>query len=153
VGGQLGTLLGVAAITLIAAGSGFFSASVLLSAKSEKREGEGGAVKAEADAAAVAPRAVRSQAVALPSLVANLGGGERWVRLDLLVLMNGEKAPPGELVGQLAEDAVALLRTLPPAAIAGPSGFQHLREDLQDRMSARSAGLVREVLIQSMILE
>ena len=34
-----------------------------------------------------------------------------------------------------------------------PSGFQHLREDLNDRVRVRSGGKVRDLVIQSMIIE
>jgi flagellar FliL protein len=37
--------------------------------------------------------------------------------------------------------------------IEGPSGFQHLREDLNDRVRVRSEGKVLELIIQSLILE
>jgi flagellar FliL protein len=48
---------------------------------------------------------------------------------------------------------MAFLRTVPLAQIEGANGFQHLREDLNDRVRARSGGNVRELIIQSMIVE
>ena len=57
------------------------------------------------------------------------------------------------LAGRISEDIVAFLRTVPLAQIEGANGFQHLREDLNDRARIRSEGRVREVIIQSLIVE
>ena len=57
------------------------------------------------------------------------------------------------LVAQIAEDIIAFLRTVTLVQIQGASGFQHLREDLNDRVRVRSGGKVRDLVIQSMIIE
>ena len=46
------------------------------------------------------------------------------------------------LAAAIAEDIVAYLRTVPLAQLEGPSGFLHLREDLNDRARIRSGGKV-----------
>jgi flagellar FliL protein len=48
---------------------------------------------------------------------------------------------------------VAYLRTVPLAQIEGPSGFLHLREDLNERARIRSGGKVKELVVQSLMLE
>ena len=57
------------------------------------------------------------------------------------------------LAAQIAEDIVAYLRTVSLAQIEGASGFQHLREDLNDRVRVRSGGKVRDLVIQSLVVE
>ena len=59
----------------------------------------------------------------------------------------------GTLSAQIAEDIVAFLRTVSLTQIEGASGFQHLREDLNDRVRVRSGGKVRDLVVQSMIIE
>ena len=57
------------------------------------------------------------------------------------------------LVAQITEDIIAFLRTVTLVQIQGASGFQHLREDLSDRVRVRSGGKIRDLVIQSMIIE
>jgi flagellar FliL protein len=91
----------------------------------------------------------------LPPIVTNLASpGRTWIRLEAVLVVEGEQAPDGNLlVAQVAEDVVAYLRTVPLVQIQGASGFQHLREDLNDRVRVRSGGKVRDLVIQSMIIE
>ena len=57
------------------------------------------------------------------------------------------------MAAAISEDIVAYLRTVPLVQIEGPSGFLHLREDLNDRARIRSGGKVRELVIQGLVLE
>ncbi len=57
------------------------------------------------------------------------------------------------LAATITEDIVAYLRTVSLAQIEGASGFQHLREDLNDRARVRSGGKVRELIIHTLIVE
>lgn len=91
----------------------------------------------------------------LPPVTTNLGGASRvWIRLEATLVMQadlGEKAVP--LANKISEDIVAFLRTVTPEQLEGASGFQHLREDLNDRIRIRSEGKVTDILIQTMIIE
>jgi flagellar FliL protein len=93
--------------------------------------------------------------VPLPPVTTNLAGGSRvWVRLEATLVMEeglGDKTLP--LANKIAEDIVAYLRTVTPEQLEGASGFQHLREDLNDRIRIRSEGKVSDILIQTMIIE
>jgi flagellar FliL protein len=74
----------------------------------------------------------------LPAIVTNLAGPKKaWIRLEAAI----------------ADDFVAYLRTVPLAQIEGPSGFLHLREDLNERARIRSGGKVKELVVQSLMLE
>ena len=91
----------------------------------------------------------------LSSIVTNLGSPKgTWVRLEAAILVGPDAAKEENLLaGRIIEDIVAFLRTVPLAQIEGANGFQNLREDLNDRARIRSEGKVREVIIQSLIVE
>lgn len=74
-----------------------------------------------------------------------------WVRLEL-ALVFGER-PDAELAEIVHQDILAYLRTVKARQIEGPSGFQHLRSDLDERARIRSDGKVRQVLIRTMLFE
>jgi flagellar FliL protein len=77
-----------------------------------------------------------------------------WIRLETAVLVVEQLGPDADaLLGKLAEDVIAYLRTVPLEQIEGPSGFQHMREDLNDRVRIRSEGKVTEVMIQAFVVE
>jgi flagellar FliL protein len=92
---------------------------------------------------------------ALPPIVTNLAAPEKtWVRLEASLVMEGEQTSEANvLAAQISEDLVAFLRTVRLAQIEGASGFQHLREDLSDRIRVRSGGKVRDLVVQSFIVE
>lgn len=91
----------------------------------------------------------------LASIVTNLGGPRgTWVRLEAAIVLGPDAAKEeGLLASRIGEDIIAFLRTVPLAQIEGANGFQNLREDLNDRARIRSEGKVREIIIQSLIVE
>ena len=90
----------------------------------------------------------------LPPIMTNLAGAKgTWIRIEASVVFAADAASPNALAAAIAEDMVAYLRTVPLSQIEGPSGFLHLREDLNDRARIRSAGKVRELVIQALVLE
>ncbi|MGE5510120.1 MAG: flagellar basal body-associated FliL family protein [Bacteroidota bacterium] len=77
-----------------------------------------------------------------------------WIRLEAAVVLEGvPQKEENVLVGRVGEDIVAFLRTVSLAQIEGANGFQHLREDLTERARLRSGGSVRELVIQSLVVE
>jgi flagellar FliL protein len=91
----------------------------------------------------------------LAPITTNLAGQKStWVRLESAILLEG---PPPEdieaLGGKIGDDILAFLRTVQLGQIEGASGFQNLREDLNDLVRIRSAGKVRELVIQTLIVE
>jgi flagellar FliL protein len=91
----------------------------------------------------------------LSPIVTNLSAPTgTWIRLEAAIVVDKENVKEESvLAGKISEDIVAFLRTVPLAQIEGANGFQHLREDLNDRARVRSEGKVREVIIQSLIVE
>jgi flagellar FliL protein len=91
----------------------------------------------------------------LSPIITNLGGPKAaWIRLEaaIVVVQDGGKED-NVLAGKITEDIVAYLRTVPMGQIEGANGFQNLREDLNERARVRSGGRVREVVIQSLVVE
>jgi flagellar protein FliL len=77
-----------------------------------------------------------------------------WIRMETTAVIVEDLGPEGPvLIARLAEDIVAFLRTVPLDQIEGASGFQHLREDLNDRVRIRSQGKVRELMIEALVVQ
>lgn len=91
----------------------------------------------------------------LPPVIANLAEpSDAWVRVQASIVFDGKAVPKPELVAaEIAEDMLGFMRTLSVAQIGGASGLQHLREDLNERASIRSKGLVRELIIQTLVVQ
>ena len=79
----------------------------------------------------------------------------RSKRLTLLIVARVFDAQPFNFVLGLFLRPNQIIARLRPklAQIQGASGFQHLREDLNDRVRVRSGGKVRDLVIQSLIIE
>lgn len=145
------TLAGIAVITLICAGAGVmfgFIAEGFMKVSPPKPAAE----------PALNPESQAATAIAIkpmPPITANLAQpSTTWIRLEAALVIRKDLGSDGDVVAsKVAEDIIGFLRTLTIEQISGPSGFQHLREDLNDRIRVRSEGKASELIIQSMILE
>ena len=146
-GGIVSLLVAVVLVTTVAGGAGFLAGNAM-------RKPGGGDKATAPKLAAAKTDADGLQVVPLPAIVTNLAGAEGgWIRLEAVVVVEGRKPIGTDLASRLAQDVTALLRTLSIRQITGSSGFQHLREELLDRMRARSPEKVRDVMIQSLVIE
>jgi flagellar protein FliL len=147
-------LIAVLLLTLIGGGAGgFFGMQIPGLVKPDEAPGQAqGAhdphAKPEAE-----PKKIEVRALA--PITTNLASpANTWIRLELAAILTQELGVgDGPLIDQIAEDVVAFVRTLPLEQIEGPSGFQHLREDLNDRVRIRSHGKVTELLVQAFVVE
>jgi flagellar protein FliL len=91
----------------------------------------------------------------LPPIIANLAEpSDAWVRVQASIVFDGKAVPkPDLLAAEIGEDLLGFMRTLSVAQIGGASGLQHLREDLNERASTRSEGLVRELIVQTLVVQ
>lgn len=150
-GSVLGLAFGVLLASAVAAGGGVYLGSAVLG-------------KAQAPAAGGKPDAGKpevkyadgSKLVFLQPVMTNLAGsGSSWIRLEAAAVLSGD--PPqddiGKLTAMLGEDLVAYMRTVSLAQVEGATGFQTLREDLDERVRIRSEGAVKELIIQSLVVE
>ncbi|GJD56602.1 flagellar basal body-associated FliL family protein [Methylobacterium dankookense] len=89
------------------------------------------------------------------SVVTNLADpADSWVRLESsLVFKTGALQNPDVAVAEIRADMIAYLRTLSMAQIEGASGLQHLREDLNERVALRSKGSIRELIVESLVVQ
>jgi len=93
--------------------------------------------------------------VALPAIITNLAGDKpAWCRIESSVMFEGDAPPDATLLAvRMAEDMLAYLRTVTLAELASASAFQHLRDDLTERIRIRGGEKVRQLIITSLVLE
>jgi flagellar FliL protein len=148
-GGRGAFLAGLALMTLLAAGTGLTLAWLV-----HER-----AAQAPRTEQAVTPAPLRyspgTNLYRLEPVVANLRHPrEAFVRVDLaLVIEEPDEAARTRLGAEIAADTMAYLRTLDLARLEGASGLQFLREDLNERATIRSEGRVRELIIETLVVQ
>ncbi|MDQ6433731.1 flagellar basal body-associated FliL family protein [Mesorhizobium sp. LHD-90] len=159
---QLAVLL---VMTAAAVGGGWFAGGYLGMEGAEAATGgkaaaadHGTAAKGGYGAAAGGEASHSDQAAGNPLLVplapmtTNLAAPSKiWVRMELALVLDAPQ--PAELVEAVHQDLFAYMRTLKLHQIEGPSGYQHLKADLEDRARVRSDGHVRQVLIRTLLFE
>jgi flagellar protein FliL len=91
----------------------------------------------------------------LPPIITNMGQtSETWVRLHAAIVFDSASVEkPDVLAAEIASDILGFLQTLSVSQLSGPSGLQHLREDLNDRAIVRSDGRVHELVIESVVVQ
>lgn len=91
----------------------------------------------------------------LPPIIANLADPPNsWIRLETVMLFDSKIVPKPEVLSmQLTTDVLGYLKTLSVAQLAGPSGFQNLRDDLNERAHIRSNGAIQELVIQALVIQ
>ncbi|MCI0734738.1 MAG: flagellar basal body-associated FliL family protein [Beijerinckiaceae bacterium] len=91
----------------------------------------------------------------VPPVITNLAGQDTtWVRVQTSIVFDRKALQKPETVAaEIGDDILAFMRTLSLAQISGASGLQHLREDLNERAAIRSGGLVRELILQSVVVQ
>ena len=148
--GWIGALL---LVTLVAVGTGgglgvYLLGNVEKSVDLKKREEADKAVKVLAYTGDLSLRSVGSA-------VTNLAEpADAWVRIESsIVFKTGTLPNPDVTLAEIRADAVAYLRTMSLAQIEGASGLQHLREDLNERVAIRTKGAVRELIVESLVVQ
>ena len=91
----------------------------------------------------------------LPPMVVNLADPpETRVRLQAAIVFSKKAVEtPSVLVAQINDDFVGFMKTLSIGQLQGASGLQALREDLNERAATRSDGKVREVVIETLVVQ
>jgi flagellar protein FliL len=152
-GSVLQWLLVTVVMSLVSVGAGGFLGLQLVS--QIKDTGQAAAAK-ESKVEAAPPKYGGGMGIVnLPPVVTNLADPpDAWVRLQAAIVFDTKAVPlPDVLAAQIAEDYLGFLKTLTVAQIGGASGLQHLREDLSERASIRSEGRIRELIIQSLVVQ
>ncbi|MET3414894.1 flagellar basal body-associated FliL family protein [Methylobacterium sp. 1030] len=148
-----GWLALLALLSLPAAGVGGLFGTYLV-AKVEKAVGERRRLEEE-PVARPAAYGVDARLTKLGTIVTNLAGpGNVWIRLESSVVLRKDALPnPDVAVAEIRQDLVAYLRTVSVPQIEGPSGLQHLREDLAERVAMRTDRKVRELFIETLVVQ
>jgi flagellar protein FliL len=91
----------------------------------------------------------------LAPILTNLGEpSDVWIRVESSIVFEDEEVAGDDvLAAKIGEDILAYLRTVSLSQIGSPSGMQHLREDLAERAQIRSEGRVKELVIQTMVVQ
>jgi flagellar FliL protein len=90
--------------------------------------------------------------IPLAQITTNLAApSETWIRLEASIVV--DEPPEPELADSVHQDLLAYVRTVRMHQVVGPSGFQHLRAELNERASVRSEGKVKRVLIRTLLFE
>lgn len=146
-----GAILGIAIVTLLAVGAGGGFGFYL-----------SGNLKTPADAHPAKPAHAEeklkvpsgAKLVELAPIIANLAEPKNaFVRIEGSLVLEGEVEDAAALGSKISEDIVAYLKTTSLAQFEGASGFQYLREDLNDRARVRGGKEVRELVIHGMVVE
>jgi flagellar FliL protein len=91
----------------------------------------------------------------LPPIVTNLAApADNWARVEASMVtesMSDEDA--GILAAHISEDIVTYLRSATVAQFEGSRGLQHLRDDLTERANIRSSGKIRELIIETLVIQ
>ncbi|MBF9232616.1 flagellar basal body-associated FliL family protein [Microvirga alba] len=149
-GRWLVTLLVLTVLAIITGGAfGLYMVATVEKAVDEKKKGE------EKQASRVLTYSGDMTLKTLSPVVTNLAGSaETWIRIESsIVFANGSIQSPDVLASEIRQDILAYLRTLSLPQIEGASGLQHLREDLNERAQMRSKGLVRELIIETLVVQ
>ncbi len=147
------TIAALLLVTLIAGGAGGGLGLYIASAVEEIV-----AARANAAPAKEAPAIEYSGDLVLQpidAVVTNLAEpSDTWIRLETsIVFANGALPDPHVTAAEIRQDIVAYARTMPLRRLEGPSALLHLREDLNERVAVRTGGQVRELIIESMVVQ
>ena len=139
-------VMGVVMGTLAAIAGGF--AFGFLGAKSGSAQADAAAPPVQAPA--VKPLEVRP----LAPIVTNLREpSSLYVRLEAVVVLEPNTPDAAALAAKIGDDLVSYLRTVSITELDGPTGFQYVREDMRKRSMQLGGGKVKELLLQSFVVQ
>lgn len=150
-GSMLAWLGAIGALTLLATAGGAFLGLHLAGTVKKALQDSGAGQLSEVAAKYAGDTNLRE----LPPIIVNLADpADARIRLQASIVFDGKAMPkPDVVAAQIAEDILGFLRTLSIAQLGGASGLQHLREDLNERAAIRSDGLVRELILQTLVVQ
>jgi flagellar protein FliL len=97
---------------------------------------------------------LKSRLKKLKPIVTNIGEPDDvWARLEASIVFEDEMPNSEELSAQISQDLLGYMKTMKLTQIEGASHFAHLREDLKDRVQIRSGGEVRDLIIESFVVQ
>jgi flagellar protein FliL len=145
----MGTVVPVAALTVLAIAAGGVTGKLIVSRVRPA------IVAGDSAAAKPSPYSGETEVKELPVILTNLADAAHTeVRLQASIVYKKKAVEnPSVLMGQIGDDLVAFLKTLSVEQIQGASGLQNLRDDLNERAATRSQGIVREIIIETLVVQ
>lgn len=155
-GGSLVALLAVVLVlTVIAGGGGWFLGNSLPIASSASTPSK--KVNPASKPQGVDPATALADAGPLvklePILVTLAAPSNVWVRLEATLVAKPDAKISADLAASIQGDFASYLSALSLPQLAGASGLQYLREDLEERAKLRSDGRVEKVIITTLVME
>jgi flagellar protein FliL len=146
-------IAGIAILTLVGAGGGWFLGGMIAPKSAEPAVEEKAEGEAKGGAEGIPHIATEANGVVLlDPITTNLAyPSDNWVRLEVALAFNGPPELP--LAESVHQDIMAYLRTVSLQQIEGPRGFQYLRDDIQERAALRSQGKVARVMFRTFVIE
>lgn len=153
-GASLAMLLAVVAVlTAMAAGGGWWLSGILPIVPSAALAPAKPPAPAPAADEAPAP-AAGGQVVKLEPILVTLAAPDNvWIRIEAALVASPGASIAPDMAAAVQGDFAAYLSALSLQQIAGATGLQYLREDLEERARLRSDGKVAEVIISSLVME
>ena len=149
-GGKANIIVSAAALTVLAILGGALVGKMIVARLK-------GAIVPEAaePAAKTLPYPSTVEVRELPPVITNIAPPTNSrIRLQVAIVYDKGAIPePGVAAAQITDDIVGFLNTLTLVKLQGASGLQNLREDLNDRAAVRTQGKVREVVIETLVVE
>lgn len=141
----------IVVLTLIAIGAGAVAGLHLFAAAERVAD----AKKSVTPPPVVSSYAGSARLRKLSPIVTNLAApANNWARVEASMVtesMSDEDA--GILAAHISEDIVTYLRSASVGQFEGSRGLQHLRDDLAERANIRSSGKVRELIIETLVIQ
>ncbi|SFI19262.1 flagellar basal body-associated FliL family protein [Bradyrhizobium sp. cf659] len=141
----------IVALTLVAIGAGALAGLHLFAAAERVADAKKSATPPPLASSYTGSARLRK----LSPIVTNLGApANNWARVEASMVtesMSDEDA--GILAAHISEDIVTYLRSASVAQFEGSRGLQHLRDDLAERANVRSSGKVRELIIETLVIQ
>ena len=138
-------------LTLVAIGAGALAGMHLFAAAERVAD----AKKSAAPPPVATSYAGSARLRMLSPIVTNLAApANNWARVEASMVtesMSDEDA--GILAAHISEDIITYLRSSSVAQFEGSRGLQHLRDDLTERAAIRSSGKVRELIIETLVIQ
>jgi flagellar FliL protein len=146
-------MAGILIVTLLAAGGGAGLGFYLSDFLKKEEPSKKAAQAAKKDEAKSNP-ATGARLIEMTPIIANLAEPKSsWIRIEASLLVDKEVEEVQALIGKISEDITGYLKSTTLVQFEGGSGFQNLREDLNERARLRGGKDVKEVIIHGVVVE
>ncbi|WP_068082073.1 flagellar basal body-associated FliL family protein [Polycladidibacter stylochi] len=98
-----------------------------------------------------------SEIIGLKPIVTNLlSSSDHWIRIEASIILVKDSLSEDDhavLVKEIEQDFLLYARTLGPRQLEGTRGLLRLRDDLNERAKMRGGNNVRELVLESVVIQ